>query len=366
MKIAILGTRGIPNQYGGFEQFAEYVSVGLAKKGHSVTVYNPHFHDFQEKVYHDVEIIHQYSPEDKLGASANFIYDYLCLKDALRKDFDVILECGYQSVAISYFITPIQESLIVTNMDGMEWKRAKWSVFVKKLTKKFEEWGAKKSHALVSDNEGIQNYLLDEYGVNSTMIPYGAEIFTEPKVEALSEYCVTENKYFLLIARLEPENNIEMILDGYVASQSAIPFQVVGNHRSSYGEVLKKKYRQTGINFLGGIYDQNMINNLRYYSRAYFHGHSVGGTNPSLLEAMACSCFIIAHDNEFNRSVLKENGLFFSSEEVVTEHIKKLNENSERKNIFIDDNLEQIRTVYSWDTIVNQYEDLFKELIADR
>ncbi len=366
LRIAILGTRGIPNQYGGFEQFAEYLSKGLADKGHSVTVYNPHFHEFQEKIYNGVDIIHKYSPENKLGASANFIYDYLCLRDALKKDFDVILECGYQSVAVSYFITPIQRSIIVTNMDGMEWKRAKWSTFVKKLTKKFEEWGAIKSHALVSDNEGIRKYLLEEYGIDSTMIPYGAEIFIEPSIESIAGYSVTENKYFLLIARLEPENNIEMILDGYVDSQSEVPFQVVGNHMTNYGEKLKEKYSQTGINFIGGIYDQNTIHNLRYFSKAYFHGHSVGGTNPSLLEAMACNCFIIAHDNEFNKSVLKENGLFFSNAEHVRQYIEKMDYYKVEKEDFKKNNLEQIRTTYNWETIVNQYESLFKELIENK
>ena len=170
----------------------------------------------------------------------------------------------------------------------------------------------------------------------------------------------------MLIARLEPENNIEMILDGYVASQSEIPFQVVGNHMTSYGELLKKKYSQTGINFLGGIYDQYVINNLRYYSKAYFHGHSVGGTNPSLLEAMACNCFIIAHDNEFNKSVLKKNGLFFSSTNQLKEYIANVDEFNDSKKEFKKNNLEQIKTTYSWNTIVNKYEILFKELVANK
>ena len=366
LKIAILGTRGIPNQYGGFEQFAEYLSVGLAEKDHKVTVYNPHFHEFQEAAYRGVEVVYKYSPEDKLGASANFIYDYLCLRDALNKDFDIILECGYQSVAVSYFITPIQKSILVTNMDGMEWKRSKWSNFVKKITKKFEEWGAKKSHALVSDNKGISEYLQNEYGVVSAMIPYGAEIFNEPNLEVLLEYEVRDCNYFLLIARLEPENNIEMILDGYVESDSETTFLVIGNHSTPYGESLKKKYHQSGIKFLGGIYDQNKINNLRYYSKAYFHGHSVGGTNPSLLEAMACNCFIIAHDNEFNKSVLKENALFFGNAIKVKEYIKNIDEFNDSKEEFKNNNIEQVKSTYSWDTIVDQYERLFKELVANQ
>lgn len=366
MNIAILGTRGIPNSYGGFEQFAEYLSVGLVKKGHNVNVYNPHFHEFQGQIYEGVQIVHKYSPEDLIGSSANFIYDFLCLRDALNKDFDVILECGYGSVAISYFITPIHRSIIVTNMDGMEWKRAKWSPFIKKMTKKFEEWGVKKSHATVSDNDGIRKYLLNEYGVDSTMIPYGAEIFIEPNIEVISEFTIYGDDFFLLIARLEPENNIDMILEGYVDSKSEIPFLVVGNYMTNYGEILKKKYNLPGIFFLGGIYDDNKINNLRYYAKAYFHGHSVGGTNPSLLEAMACECFIIAHDNEFNKSVLKDNGLFFGSPDKVSQYIVEIENYDVIREVFKKNNLEQVKTVYSWEAIVNQYESLFKKLLVNK
>lgn len=363
MKIAILGTRGIPNKYGGFEQFAEYLSVGLVKRGHDVTVYNPHFHDYKKKKFEDVNIEYVYSPEDKLGAAANFIYDFFCLRDALKKNYDIILECGYQSVSVSYFLTPINKSIIVTNMDGLEWKREKWSPLIKRLTKKFEKWGVKKSHALVSDNEGIREYLLNEYGKDSYMIPYGAEDFKNIDRNLISDIEKTGDEYFLLIARLEPENNIEMILDGYVNSNSDTPFLVVGNHHTKYGDYLKNKYKLNNIKFLGGIYDAEKVNNLRYFSKAYFHGHSVGGTNPSLLEAMACNCLIIAHDNEFNKSVLNGIGLFFENKFDVSEYIKDLKESSLQADEFKRENKILINTTYSWDNIINQYEQLFEKLV---
>lgn len=362
MKIAILGTRGIPNKYGGFEQFAEYLSVGLVEKGHAVTVYNPKFHDYQDSTFKGVEIIHVKSPEDKLGAAANFIFDYLCLKDALKKDFDIILECGYQSASISYFFTPIHKSKIVTNMDGLEWKRAKWSKPVKALTKLFEKWGVKKSHHLVSDNEGIRTYFKKQYGVESSMIPYGANLFSNPDTECLTEYNVQANAYYLVIARLEPENNIEPVLDGYTESTSSTPFLVVGNHETDYGRYLKQKYEHTEIQFLGGIYNADTINNLRYFSKAYFHGHSVGGTNPSLLEAMACSCLIVAHDNPFNKSVLGENARYFGDKKEVAKIIDNLPSLQQKKSDFVRQNLKLIETTYSWTTIVNQYEALFLKL----
>lgn len=367
MKIAILGTRGIPNKYGGFEQFAEKVSVGLAQKGHQVSVYNPHFHEFQESEFQGVNIIHKYSPESKIGAAANFVYDYLCLKDALKRDFDIILECGYQSASFAYYLCSIKKSVLVTNMDGMEWKRAKWSGFVKKMTRRFEKWGALKSHALVSDNDGIKDYLLETYGKDSVMIPYGATIFESPNFSKLAAYGVEKHNYFLIIARLEPENNVEPALDGYAESGRKEPFLVVGNHNTAYGELLKEKYKdRPEIKFLNGIYDEEVINNLRYFSKLYFHGHSVGGTNPSLLEAMACSALIIAHDNAFNKSVLQENGLYFSSANAVKEHLDNMQAVERNRLSFANANKTRIREIYSWEIIVGQYETFFKKLLKNK
>ncbi|MGL4338732.1 MAG: DUF1972 domain-containing protein, partial [Turicibacter sp.] len=159
MKIAILGTRGIPNNYGGFEQFAEYLSLGLIKRGHEVSVYNPHFHPYKEISFNGVSIIKKFSPEKQIGASANFIYDFLCYKDAINKDFDVILECGYHSNAPSYFLKrKNKKPLLITNMDGLEWRRSKWNEFTRKLIKKLERIAVAKSDILVSDNLGIQEY----------------------------------------------------------------------------------------------------------------------------------------------------------------------------------------------------------------
>ena len=135
MKIAILGTRGIPNNYGGFEQFAEYISIGLVKKGHDVTVYNPSFHPYKETKFKGVNIIKAYSPEEKLGSMGNFIYDYNCLKDAKQRNFDIIYEAGYATCSPFFYLLKSKKSKLITNMDGIEWKRSKWNFLTKKLMK---------------------------------------------------------------------------------------------------------------------------------------------------------------------------------------------------------------------------------------
>ena len=178
MKIAILGTRGIPNHYGGFEQCAEHLSVGLVEYGYDVTVYSVSSHPYKDKLYKGVNIIRKWCPENRIGSAAHFIYDFICLKDALNKEFDIIFEFGYQSAAIAYLLLPISKSVIVTNMDGLEWKREKWSAFVKKITKLFERIAAKKSTVLISDNKGIYDYIKKKYNLDSVMIPYGADDVT--------------------------------------------------------------------------------------------------------------------------------------------------------------------------------------------
>lgn len=361
MKIAILGTRGIPNHYGGFEQFAEIVSQKLHERGHEVIVYNPHFHEYKGGEYNGVIIRHIYSPEKYMGAAANFIYDWLCMKDALKLKPDVILECGYHSNAPSYCLLKKGVSpVVVTNMDGLEWKRSKWNKMTRRLIRRLEVMAVKKSDVLVSDNIGIRDYYRRDFGAESEFIAYGAECVDTFNPDSIKKYNLEKNRYYLLIARLEPENNIEMILDAYAMSGQDIPFIVIGNKNTKYGMYLQNRYKNVNVVFLGSIYEKELLDSMRCLAKAYFHGHSVGGTNPSLLEAMASHAFIIAHDNEFNRSVLGDNALFFSERGQLAELMRSLDSRAEtQRSAMIEGNLKTIREHYSWNHITDLYESLF-------
>jgi len=364
MKIAVLGTRGIPNNYGGFEQFAEYLSIGLAKKGHSVTVYSPHFHYYNNPVYKNVIIRKKYNPEKLIGSSANLFYDYLCLKDALNNKFDIILECGYGSSSYSYYLLNINRSVIITNMDGIEWQRSKWGIFAKKILKIAEKLAVKKSHSIISDNVCIKEYYKNKYNIESEYIPYGAIAFSTPDKNLLTKFSLCENDYFLAIARLEPENNLEIILDGYVSSNTDNKLVIISNKDTKYAKYLINKYNKFDkIFFIGNNYDQNELANLRYFSKAYFHGHSVGGTNPSLLEAMGSQSLIIAHNNIYNKSILNSDAFYFNNSGDIINIINDLENTFPAKEDFIKNNLKKIETIYNWNNIVNQYDNLFQKLI---
>ena len=362
MKIAILGTRGVPNYYGGFEQFAEFFSVYLVEKGHEVFVYNSHNHPFQEKTFHGVNIIHQNDPEHKLGTFGQFIYDYNCIMDSRKRDFDIILQLGYTSNSIWFFLLP-KKPIIITNMDGLEWKRTKYSKPVQQFLKFAERLAAVSSDYLVSDSLGIKTFLKKQYNKESTYIAYGAHPFTNPDETIISDYNVTKNNYNMIMARFEPENNLEMVLDGVTLNIDKTPILVIGNHETKYGNFLKTKYKENeNIRFLGGIYNIDHLNNLRYFSNIYFHGHSVGGTNPSLLEAMASKAFVIAHNNHFNKAILKENGYYFSNPQEVKNILETIKKNDNLQ--LVQNNFDAIENEFNWDKINGEYLQLFEECIS--
>lgn len=359
MKIGILGTRGIPNHYGGFEQFAEYLSVGLAERGHEVVVYNSSTHPFQEKQYRGVRIIHCADPEDKIGTAGQFIYDLNCIRDARNRAFDVLLQLGYTSSSVWGKLLP-RNTVVFTNMDGLEWKRSKYNKWVKRFLHFAEKWAVTSSDVLIADSRAIQSYLQKKFGKPSEFIAYGADLITQFNEEKLKDYNVNAHEYFLLIARMEPENNIEMILDGYQRSGDSRPFLVVGKTENTFGKRMVQKFSgNPNIRFTGGIYDSDTINNLRHFSRLYFHGHTVGGTNPSLLEAMAAGAVIAAHDNPFNQAVLESDALFFDSAKAVEDLLRNFGNRFDFAGM-ISNNQRKIEQHYSWRSIIDQYESTFE------
>lgn len=360
LKIAILGTRGIPNHYGGFEQITAYLAPGLAAYGHDVSVYNSHNHPYQESQWNGVKIIHCYDPEYKLGTAGQFIYDFNCIMHARKQNYDVILFMGYTSSSVWGGLFPANTT-IISNMDGLEWKRSKYSKPVQQFLKYAESLAVKYSQFYVADSTVIQSYLKKKYAINSAFITYGAEPFKGVATDKALPFNLSAREYLLIVARIEPENNIETILDGFSKSVSEKKFVVVGNTQNKFGTHLKHKFRKDErVLFHQPIFDIKYIQYLQHNAYLYFHGHSVGGTNPSLLEAMAGGALIAAHDNPFNRSVLNNNAFYFQDAADVQWLAETVNRTTTEQQM-INNNISRIANYHSWEKVISQYERFINE-----
>jgi glycosyltransferase involved in cell wall biosynthesis len=362
MKIGILGTRGIPNAYGGFEQFAQHLALGLAEKNHEVFVYNSSDHPYVGTEWRGISILVCKDWENKIGTAGQFFYDYNCFRDARKREFDILLQLGYTSNSIWHWLWP-KNAINIINMDGLEWKRSKYNKPTQKFLKVAEKLAVRHADVLISDSIGIRDYIQGRYHRTSHYIPYGADIPASQNHSGLSEWKIEPFKYYLLIARMEPENNIEMIIEGFLQTKGDWPLIIIGNHGNKFGQHLRKKYGNDRIKFLGSLYEEETLNTLRSHATVYFHGHSVGGTNPSLLEAMACRCNIAAHANIFNKAILENAAYYFSSAAEVKAIIESLLDCAiikNRKEI----NIEKIKSIYNWNNIVDEYEKVFLSAAA--
>lgn len=356
LRIAIIGTRGIPNQYGGFEQVAAYLGQGLVETGHEVTVYNPHNHRYQEKEWNGVQIVHCYEP-GYLGSIGQFVYDLNCILDARKKQFDVWLMLGYTSSSIWGSLFPAGTA-IVTNMDGLEWKRSKYSAMVKQFLRFAEKLAVRYSDFLVADSTVIQSYLQQRHAVTSSYIAYGATPINEVDVKWLDAFDVKPGEYFLALARMEPENNIAMLLEGFLKAGTDKKMLVIGNLQTGFGQKMIQRFGSApGILFHSAEYDMAKLDALRFHASLYFHGHSCGGTNPSLLEAMASMALVAAHDNPFNRAVLGSDAFYFSSADDISQLMNETINHKWAASIK-ENNILKIQTRYCWSNIVGAYEKL--------
>jgi glycosyltransferase involved in cell wall biosynthesis len=366
MKIAIIGTRGIPNNYGGFEQFADIVSQMWVKEGHDVYVYCPHNHPYQSTEFNGVHRIVVKDPEERMGTVGQFLYDLRCIRDARKRNFDIFLQLGYTSSSVWGFLFP-KKTCVITNMDGLEWKRAKYGKTVKAFLKTAERWAVKQSHAMVADSRGIQSYLQETYKKDSDFIAYGAALYNEEANSSLpTKYnSLKPYQYDLVITRFVADNNLEMILDGYLLSEQKHPLIMLGNSKNEYGLFLRSKYKNDSIIFEDPNFNMNELNELRAFSRLYFHGHSAGGTNPSLLEAMASNALLCVHNNAFNNSVIEGNGFHFENANEIANLMNK-NIQKEEFTSWIEGNRNLIENKYSWNFISSCYLDLFQRMLNSK
>ena len=357
MKIAIIGSRGIPPSYGGFETFTFELALKLAEKGHQITIVNDKINSVKNS-YKNITIIN--SIYNKGVKPLHYYYHSLKL---VQQNQDIILVCGVGG-SLFYKILNIK-TMLITNVDGLEHLRGKYSFWKKSLVYVLQKLSAKHSNFIVADSIAVKNYWMNRFLFvknKITAIAYGANVPEKTDASILVKFNLEEYNYFLVVARLVPENNIEMILSGFSQYRGLKKLVIVGNVKDTkFSQALSERGNEN-IVFTDGVYDKPQLDALRNSAFAYIHGHSVGGTNPALLEAMICKCCCICHDNIYNREVTNNEQFYFSSGNSLFDQLNYL---EEIKNLdqFKEMAFKQVVNNYSWNKIADEYEKLFFQLI---
>jgi glycosyltransferase involved in cell wall biosynthesis len=360
MKIGILGSRGIPNRYGGFEQLAEQLATGLSALGNEVVVYSPHHHPYQETNWQGAEIVHCRDPRWLLGPASQFVYDLWCILDSRKRSFDIILQLGYTTSAMWFWLHP-REVPVVTHMDGLEWSRSKYRGLVRIYLRWAERKAARDSAGLIADSVAIQKYLQESLEKEAEFIAYGAVNNAPCDQTVPASLNLVPGAYFHSVARFQPDNHQEMIIRAWAKAGCPFPLVLTGNADNRYGLKLQKRYLHPDLNFTGAMYDQEKLRGLRASCRLYIHGHSGGGTNPSLLEAMADGALIAAYDSVFNREVLRNSAFFFRNEDELAE-IMLTAPQEYITSTWCMENWQHLSGHYSWPAVIRSYQSFLKTL----
>lgn len=361
-----MGTRGVPAQYGGFETACEEIGRRLVERGHSVVVYcrNPG----QELTEHlGMELVNL--PAIRKRAAETLSHTGLSVAYTLthRPRPDVVFMFN---AANAPFVPPLRRAGIpvAIHVDGLEWKRDKWGPRASAYYRWAEEHSCRWGDAVIADAHGIADHLAAAHGVKARYLAYGAPVIT-PGPGRLAEFGLAPRAYHLAVARFEPENHVREIVAGYAASHARLPLVVVGDapYSTSYrGQVRAAAHGDPRVRFLGSVWDRQLLDTLYGHCLTYLHGHSVGGTNPSLLRAMGAGAPIVALDVDFNREVAGTSGVWFSCPADVARAVEEAEAHPARARARGLAGQAQVAHRYQWDDVTDGYEALALELVTGR
>lgn len=365
LRVAMLGTRGVPARYGGFETAVEEVGRRLAARGHEITVYCRNTPSVSPTlgVFQGMTLVHL--PSARYRSLETITHTAVSVAhEVWRGDFDAVLMFNAANSVFLPFHW-VRHIPVAIHMDGLEWKRGKWGRLGRTYYRIAESLAVRWSDALIADAKGISDYYRDEFGTPTVQIAYGAPRLDHVGHVRLAEINVRPGQYHLVVARFEPENNVDIAIEGYTLSGSTLPLIVVGSapYSSPHVHSLQRSARaNSGVRLLGGVWDQNLLDELYVNALTYVHGHSVGGTNPSLLRAMGAATAVLAYDVSFNHEVLGENGLLFSDAAELAVHLRKAEANRQEMAGRGRRLAERATTIYTWDGVAREYEVLCQAL----
>jgi len=359
-KISIIGSVGLPARYGGWETLVDQLTLKLSSK-YDFTVYcsKIKYSEYYSE-YNGAKL--EYINLDANGIQS-ILYDIYSMIHSCRKS-NILLILGISGCIFLPFLRYFCNCKIIVNIDGLEWKREKWGPIAKVFLKLSESIAIRYSHIVISDNKVIFDYIKNTYSINSLLIPYGGDQAliksksNDFNVDLLNLYGLFIKRYAITVCRIEPENNIEMIIESFNKFLK-LKLVIVGNwSNSNYGKNLHNKFKNfENLLLLDPVYDQSKINKLRENCYIYVHGHSAGGTNPSLVEAMNMNLAILAFDCSFNRETTNSMALFFDSTDSLVDQLSKLTD-LVVKDLGIAMGL-MAKERYTWSRISSMYADVF-------
>ena len=366
LRLAMIGTRGVPAAYGGFETAIEEIGRRLAARGHDVLVYS---RGSDEKVTEHLGMRVVHLPALPIKQAETLSHTGLSIAHAVtRRAPDV----AFVFNAANSPLVPLLRARripIALHMDGLEWRRSKWGPRGRAYYRWAEEFGVRTADALIADAPGIADYYDEEFGVRTELLRYGAPILRDgdTSADAVRAFDVEPGEYHLVVARFEPENHVLEIVQGYAACRAELPLVVVGSapYAAEYTERIRAAAgSDPRIRLVGGVFDQDALDALYANARTYLHGHSVGGTNPSLLRAMGAGTAVIAYDVGFNRETLDELGWFFADAEGVAEAVIEAEADPAQVDRHAEAVRERAARDFRWDDVAEAYEALARRLAA--
>tara|TARA_B100000575_G_C23129254_1_gene654720 strand:+ start:216 stop:1301 length:1086 start_codon:yes stop_codon:yes gene_type:complete len=355
-KIAIVGTNGLPAKYGGFETLVEYLVKYLSSQFKITVFCSAVTCNTKLKEYNGCKL--EYINLKANGWQSVF-FDLLSIFKS--RNFDKIIILGASGGVFMPFFSKFKNKFIL-NFGGLDWQRSKWNYPTRKFLKISEHYSIKYSKYIIADNKGIQEYIGSEYGRNSNLIAYGGDqsFKVKPTLKDCEDYPFLNNNYAFTVARIQSDNNIELILNSF-SVQDRLPIVFVGNwDNSNYGNKIKKRYsNKKNVILLDAIYDPRILNLIRSNCKIYIHGHSAGGTNPALIEAMNIQLPIFTFDCIFNRYTTKNKAKYFSSSNELSILLNNLNTEDLKK---ISNKMLKISNRrYKWEKIAHAYSKVINE-----
>lgn len=365
MRWAMIGTRGVPANYGGFETAVEEIGRRLVARGHEITVFCRTSAKNVDSGATHLGMRRVVLPSVRKRSLETLSHTALSVVQPALGDNDAAI---LFNAANSPFLPVLRARRIpvATHVDGLEWRRAKWGPAGQRYYRVAESLAVRWSDALIADAQGIADYYRQEFDAPTRLIAYGAPILRASNATLLADLDLEPASFHLVVARFEPENHVLDIVRGYVASRAGLPLVVVGS--APYADAYTKEIEEAAdgrVRLVGGVWNQELLDALYANALTYIHGHSVGGTNPSLLRAAGAGAAVIAYDVNFNREVLGTHGDFFSGETDLAALIDSAEadpDGSARRGAQVQASMSR----YDWDDVANEYEQLLMDLSAMR